>query len=537
MVPELPGRSLVNGLAQRVVTVGSLGRWGVLALTVVLVVTAVPAAAVAAPGEATVTTDDTTPTGADDGCRPPGLEQSYPEEANFTVTILRNQTNASVLTYEISTTVPSTVNTIKINTPLNFRRDIVATSGLELEEDTETGKQVWTWNGSADRIAVTYQLQRTVDNQTTFTTSTWGYTALSEIAPSLTFWCGENGDYRFTQFPPTDRVTYRVDQGSVDRVGWTIRYGPGDEWYQSAFTHDNRTVVVSAVRSAPMSTDLATITTRLQTNLQNVTLLPRRPNWTFSMVAVPPRVWDSERFVGYAVPWSAAVRSDFLYGQAVDEVWVHEYIHLQQAWVYEDDFEWFFEASADYLTFRLMARSGTISERAVRERLNDPPAVTASSLANTSSWESFQVPYRKGARVLYALDAKIRAATDGNRTLFAVFRRLNRQSNFFVDGVQAQELDNAVFKRTVENVSGESMDDWLDHWLYTTEGTKSLVNNTNASVFTDDEPSPLAPYTDDSGVVQTEGLNLAIADWAAGEIDTEFLRRVIQAWARGQPVD
>lgn len=46
----------------------------------------------------------------------------------------------------------------------------------------------------------------------------------------------------------------------------------------------------------------------------------------------------------------------------------------------------------------------------------------------------------------------------------------------------------------------------------------------------------LNAYTDDDGVVDTNGLRVAIDDWRSGDIDTDLLRQVIQAWRSNDQV-
>lgn len=46
-----------------------------------------------------------------------------------------------------------------------------------------------------------------------------------------------------------------------------------------------------------------------------------------------------------------------------------------------------------------------------------------------------------------------------------------------------------------------------------------------------------AAYTDEDGIVQTEGHRTAIEDWREGAIGTETLREIIEAWRSNEPVD
>lgn len=46
----------------------------------------------------------------------------------------------------------------------------------------------------------------------------------------------------------------------------------------------------------------------------------------------------------------------------------------------------------------------------------------------------------------------------------------------------------------------------------------------------------IGQYTNEEGIVDTDGLRDAIDDWRAGEIETDLLRAVIDAWRSGEPV-
>lgn len=43
-------------------------------------------------------------------------------------------------------------------------------------------------------------------------------------------------------------------------------------------------------------------------------------------------------------------------------------------------------------------------------------------------------------------------------------------------------------------------------------------------------------YANEDGVVDTQGVREATADWREDEIDTEMLREVIDAWRSGDPI-
>jgi hypothetical protein len=136
-------------------------------------------------------------------------------------------------------------------------------------------------------------------------------------------------------------------------------------------------------------------------------------------------------------------------------IWIHEYIHTRQSFVLTSEMSWFREASASYyadvISVRVPPSRPGAFER-FRESLGDPHGENA-TLTDRSSWSTMYVPYTRGARVLAALDARIRTSTGGDRTLQTVFRRLNGH-----DGVVTYD----AFESVVANVSGESHREWLD---------------------------------------------------------------------------
>lgn len=140
---------------------------------------------------------------------------------------------------------------------------------------------------------------------------------------------------------------------------------------------------------------------------------------------------------------------------APPNTWIHEYVHTRQSFVLGEEMAWFREASASYyaavVSVRVPPNRPGEFER-LRATLDDERGANA-TLTDRSSWSTTYVPYAKGTRVLAALDGRIRNATDGNRTLQTVFRRLNRH-----DGLVTYD----AFASVVANVSGESHREWLD---------------------------------------------------------------------------
>ena len=131
----------------------------------------------------------------------------------------------------------------------------------------------------------------------------------------------------------------------------------------------------------------------------------------------------------------------------VGSVWLHEYVHLRQGYDAEPEMVWFTEASAEYLSYRIMAEQyEEVTDDDVRSRLESLPEYPGARLSEPATWDGESVDYTRGPRLLYAVDAAIRDGSDDEHTLFDVFRALN-------------ELDEPVtveeFRRLVEQHSGE----------------------------------------------------------------------------------
>jgi hypothetical protein len=136
-------------------------------------------------------------------------------------------------------------------------------------------------------------------------------------------------------------------------------------------------------------------------------------------------------------------------------IWLHEYVHARQQFTLGPRMEWFEEASASYYAGLLAVRQGLggragfdrFQNRLHRDRHAD------AVLSDRSTWRGPMVPYSRGQRVLASLDARIRNASDGNRSLLTVFRRVNGH-----DG----PLEYDDFRQVVSNVTSDPQRAWLD---------------------------------------------------------------------------
>ncbi|MFB6150736.1 MAG: hypothetical protein ABEJ40_02915 [Haloarculaceae archaeon] len=136
----------------------------------------------------------------------------------------------------------------------------------------------------------------------------------------------------------------------------------------------------------------------------------------------------------------------------VASVWVHEYVHARQAFELTPGMTWFGEASATYLSYRVMAEQyDPVTDADVRARLAATPDFPDAALANRSTWAGTRANYHRGAKLLYAVDAAIRRGSDGNRTVVDVFRAMNRRDD---------PVSVAEFVRLVERFAGGDVT-WL----------------------------------------------------------------------------
>lgn len=136
--------------------------------------------------------------------------------------------------------------------------------------------------------------------------------------------------------------------------------------------------------------------------------------------------------------------------------WGHEYVHTRQDRAVARETEWLTEAEATYFETLFAWEQGHIDggfEALQRALAIDGLEATVHenvSLAEPDTW-AYRSEYDKGALVLFALDARIRAASGGARTYQDVMRRLN-----------AGTVDGEDFRETVADVAGRSMDGFLD---------------------------------------------------------------------------
>ncbi|MFC6720691.1 hypothetical protein [Halobacteriaceae bacterium SHR40] len=89
--------------------------------------------------------------------------------------------------------------------------------------------------------------------------------------------------------------------------------------------------------------------------------------------------------------------------------------------------------------------------------------------------------------------------------------------------------------RTFE-VEGKTLGEQRIRVELTSANAGSDIDSRSLTVEETDEPD-VGEYTDQDGVIDTDGLRNAVADWQAGDIDTDLLREVVTAWQSGDPIE
>lgn len=133
---------------------------------------------------------------------------------------------------------------------------------------------------------------------------------------------------------------------------------------------------------------------------------------------------------------------------------IHEYIHTRQDYRMEKEVRWTAEASAVYFTALISKEIGLISYEEFLRRIK-----TGQDARKILVEPGPSRNYTKGCRVLAALDVKIRSSSNGENTVQDVFAKM----------VEAKRVSTEEFYGFIEEVAGESMDEWLHKYTTTRE--------------------------------------------------------------------
>jgi hypothetical protein len=184
---------------------------------------------------------------------------------------------------------------------------------------------------------------------------------------------------------------------------------------------------------------------------------------------------------------SGSARGDSLWVHADrppdSRIYVHEYVHTRQEFETTRRMSWIVEAQAAYYDRLLLLYRGTTTYRRFHAQVSTARDATRRLAPANRTAYTIAADYTKGARVLAALDAKIRAASERNASLADVFRRLNRHEG---------RVSYADFEDAVAAVSGPRFDEWLDRHLTTANAptvpdNQSLYAPTESGIDSDDD--------------------------------------------------
>ncbi|GAA0220403.1 hypothetical protein [Halobaculum roseum] len=160
-------------------------------------------------------------------------------------------------------------------------------------------------------------------------------------------------------------------------------------------------------------------------------------------------------------------------------IYIHETAHINEMTYYNRDMAWFTEGSATYYGSYFEPVNGQLEWRpATFLHKTDPETKWPqgdyhedSTLGEVDTYDR-RTSYEKGSRVLFALDVKLREATDGEATIHDVMYRVNQHSG-------QGGLNYTEFRGIIVDLAGEDTASWLDPYVLTAQNPPKP----NASVF------------------------------------------------------
>lgn len=264
--------------------------------------------------------------------------------------------------------------------------------------------------------------------------------------------------------PPGYSVEAEYDvagEGVVGETGGILYLGEYDEW--SRTTDDGqriRLVVPDVARLTPEPAAVVEALARAATELDVGT-----EHDSMLAVAAPTRGvdWSHRGIGGDDGFW---VRDDLRLDSSTfgGSPWLHEYVHTRQR--FRDELTpattWLTEAVASYYGAVLCFRQGLFSfERLLDQvRSRTSPGSSRGPLTDRTEFtddNENHLDYRKGSRVLAALDCKIQDDTAGRATFENVFRQLNAY-----DG----QITNSSLIRMIVDITGNpEYHDWFSRYV------------------------------------------------------------------------
>jgi hypothetical protein len=350
--------------------------------------------------------------------------------------------------------VPTGVTAFRVRLPdlAGSSVSLVSAEGFDRESESALS-----WTRSTDEPTLTVRLRVSTDE---VSTDDWGV---------------ERDGWAFATVPPTGfDVTYAGTRPAFSAT--TAVEGPGYATDRMAFMGRYEAVDVN-VSAGGGSDDAETVRFVLgngtaASNLSAARSFLDRAEGRFDFGV------RRDRLVVFVLPYEGAtpergettvtgeafgdafwVTADATTVSGAENAFAHEYVHSRLTDVGNGSAAWLTEATAEYYGALATLNVGGTSYGAFRRATTAErfaPNRTPVTLSEPSTWRGTLGDYEKGAHVLAALDAEIRARTDGTRTLYDVFRE-NRSFD-----------DHAAFRAAVVETAGdESLGPWLDRYVTT----------------------------------------------------------------------
>lgn len=375
---------------------------------------------------------------------PTTTAQSSGNPPGVSIAVERRPAQHGVVRYHLDFETPEGARQFWL---INYTGNVVSSEGF-VADQTRNGNHALRWDGDTESPSATIVVSVDSGNGREFAaTDDWTLAPTPRV--SVAWEAAGDDDWRYLhplQDDYPDRSVSFTDSGVL---GSAFTYvGPYDEHVHRADGQRFRMIVAADASPAESPQD---VFDALETASKRI---PGESSDEVLLFVLPDPIWRG----GYASPkydelW---VHEDARLDDP-QNLWLHEYIHTRQSFELGDRMRWFREASAAYFASELSVRQGRTSTDAVVRTLSSKH-YSESVLSKRNTWTNREVPYYRGAITLWALDGKIRRATDGRHSLMDVFDRMNERN---------EPVTYDDFRKIVADVAGRSMTPWLDEHVTT----------------------------------------------------------------------
>lgn len=344
----------------------------------------------------------------------------------------------------VDLSVGLTDQTTEFRVTLPAEVSVTATDGFEQTGDDRT----YAWDGRTEMPSLRYRagVNRTVGGSQRFAaTESWALLDVTDL----------DAAYRWRSFGDTEyRRQFHAPEGYV---GSAMAFLGSYEAAATTANGERFVVVVPDAATANASADaFATTLCELSGSLR----VGGRSGEVTAFVAPAPVGADGGGEGGLG---GLATRSDLWVAAATAtepgpdgdprvrrSIWAHEYLHTRQNYTLGGNLTWFTEASAYHYMTVVPRQRGELDAAAFSRRYRVPDRRADAVLRGS---RRYGVWSSKGARVLAALDRRLREATNGSRTLQDLIVRMNAHEG---------EVTSAEFREMAAATAGASQDDWFD---------------------------------------------------------------------------